>query len=107
MPSEFKGTFRHAVDDKGRLAVPAKFRGELDGGCTVARWIDGCLAIFPPSKWEAIAAKVGSGARCSPRPTARSVARRSSLIAARRRHRSRTSFDENHGAGGASELRCS
>jgi len=60
VPSEFKGTFRHAVDDKGRLAVPAKFRGELVGGCTVARWIDGCLAIFPAAKWDSIAAKVGA-----------------------------------------------
>jgi MraZ protein len=58
--SGFKGTFRHAMDDKGRLAVPAKFRGEFAGGCTVARWIDGCLAIFPPPMWESIAEKVGA-----------------------------------------------
>jgi MraZ protein len=56
----FTGEYRHAIDDKGRLAVPARMRSQLDGGCVVARWIDACLAVFPLEAWEAIAAKVGS-----------------------------------------------
>jgi len=56
----FTGEYRHAVDDKGRLAVPARFRAQLDGGCVVARWLDTCLAIFPMAAWEELAAKVGS-----------------------------------------------
>jgi MraZ protein len=56
----FTGTYRHAVDDKGRLAVPARFRAQFDGGCAVARWLDGCLAIFPRPVWEGISAKVAA-----------------------------------------------
>lgn len=56
----FTGEYRHAVDEKGRLAVPARFRAQLEGGCVVARWLDTCLAIFPMPAWEALSAKVGS-----------------------------------------------
>ena len=56
----FTGEYRHAVDEKGRLAVPARFRAQLDGGLVVARWLDACLAIFPLPAWEVIAAKVAS-----------------------------------------------
>jgi MraZ protein len=56
----FTGEYRHAVDEKGRLAVPARFRAQLEGECVVARWLDTCLAIFPMPAWEELAAKVGS-----------------------------------------------
>ena len=55
----FTGEYRHAVDDKGRIAIPAKFRAQLDGGAFIARWVDACLAIFPRHEFEALAAKVG------------------------------------------------
>jgi len=56
----FTGEYRHAVDAKGRIAVPARFRAQLDGGAVVARWLDTCLAIFPLAAWEELATKVGS-----------------------------------------------
>ena len=56
----FTGEYRHAVDEKGRLAVPARFRPQLAGTCVVARWLDACLAIFPMPAWEDLSAKVGS-----------------------------------------------
>lgn len=56
----FTGEYRHAVDDKGRIAVPSRFRAQLEGGCVVARWLDACLAIFPMPAWESLAAKVAS-----------------------------------------------
>ena len=56
----FTGEYRHAVDVKGRIAVPARFRAQLDGGAVVARWLDTCLAIFPMAAWEDLATKVGS-----------------------------------------------
>ena len=54
----FTGEYRHSVDDKGRLAVPAKFRAQLAEGAWVSRWIDGCLAIFPQSAWGDLSGKV-------------------------------------------------
>jgi MraZ protein len=55
----FTGEYRHSVDDKGRIAVPAKFRLQLDGGAYVARWVDACLAIFPKAEFESLATRVG------------------------------------------------
>ncbi len=55
----FTGEYRHSVDDKGRVAVPAKFRVQLEGGAFVARWLDACLAIFPRAAWQELADKVG------------------------------------------------
>jgi MraZ protein len=54
----FTGEFRHTVDDKGRLAVPARFRAQLEDGAVVSRWIDGCLAIHTRTGWDALAARV-------------------------------------------------
>lgn len=55
----FTGEYRHAVDDKGRVAVPVRFRAELATGAVVSKWIDGCLAIHPRSEWERLAARAG------------------------------------------------
>lgn len=54
----FTGEFRHAVDEKGRIAIPSRFRAQLVGGVFVARWLDACLAIHTRSAWDAITAKV-------------------------------------------------
>jgi MraZ protein len=54
----FTGEYRHTVDDKGRVAVPARFRTQLAEGAFVSRWLDACLAIHTRSGWDALAAKV-------------------------------------------------
>jgi MraZ protein len=54
----FTGEYRHAIDAKGRVAVPARFRAELAAGAFVSRWIDTCLAIFPRQEWEKLANRV-------------------------------------------------
>jgi len=56
----FTGEYRHSVDAKGRLAVPAKFRAQLDSGAFVSRWMDDCLAIWPRAEWERLAATVAA-----------------------------------------------
>ncbi len=56
----FTGEYRHSVDGKGRVAVPARFRGQLADGAFVTRWIDECLGIFPREAWDAFAAKVAA-----------------------------------------------
>jgi MraZ protein len=55
----FTGEFRHAIDGKGRIAVPARFRAELATGAHVTRWMDNCLAIFPNQAWQKLADRVG------------------------------------------------
>ncbi|HEX5240934.1 MAG TPA: division/cell wall cluster transcriptional repressor MraZ [Candidatus Limnocylindrales bacterium] len=56
----FTGEYRHTVDDKGRLAIPARFRAQLAGGAVVSRWIDGCLAIHTRAGWDALESRVSS-----------------------------------------------
>ena len=56
----FTGEYRHTVDDKGRLAVPSKFRAQLDAGLVVSRWLESCLAIHTRASWDALAEKVAT-----------------------------------------------
>ncbi len=55
----FTGEYRHAVDGKGRIAVPSRFRAQLTEGLVVAQWLDSCLAIFPVKAWEELSVRVG------------------------------------------------
>ena len=49
----FKGTYRHRIDAKGRLPVPAVFRRSLgDDGVVVVTLLDQCLAVYSPGEWE-------------------------------------------------------
>src|SRR5919109_2827140 len=54
------GEFRHALDDRGRVAIPVRFRPRLAQGATLARWLDGCLAVFPADTWEELAERLQS-----------------------------------------------
>lgn len=54
----FIGEYNHSIDAKGRMAVPAKFRGKLGSGAIITRGLDKCLFIFNAAEWEALAQKV-------------------------------------------------
>jgi MraZ protein len=56
----FLGRFEHSVDNKGRVAVPARFRGELAGELIVTRGNDRCLYLFTQEAWEPLAAKLNA-----------------------------------------------
>ena len=58
-PSSFlTGEFRHTLDDRGRVAVPVRFRARLAEGATLARWLDSCLGLFPADEWNELAARL-------------------------------------------------
>ena len=42
----FLGEFTHAIDDKGRLTIPAKFREELSNGAFMTRGFEKYLLIY-------------------------------------------------------------
>lgn len=48
----FTGSVEHALDEKGRLIVPARFRDRLGAGfvLTIAQ-PDPCLALLPSATW--------------------------------------------------------
>ena len=50
----FVGKFRHSVDAKGRLAIPAKFREQLPSGSVVSIAPDDCLRCYGPGEWAAV-----------------------------------------------------
>ena len=56
----FIGEYTHKIDEKGRLALPAKFRENLSGGGVVTRSIDRSLYLFTAVEWEAYASKLAS-----------------------------------------------
>ena len=50
------GEYSYAIDDKGRLNFPPKFREAMGGTFIVTRWLDDCLGAFPEDEWERISA---------------------------------------------------
>ena len=50
----FLGQYQHSLDDKGRLILPAKFRGQLEDGAYMARGLDGCVCVYPTDEWERV-----------------------------------------------------
>jgi MraZ protein len=56
----FIGEYKHTIDDKGRLAIPAKFRGDLAKGAVVTRGLDSTLFLFPLEEWDKLASKLSS-----------------------------------------------
>jgi MraZ protein len=43
----FLGTHTPRLDDKGRLAMPARFRSDLEGGLVITKGQERCLYAFP------------------------------------------------------------
>ncbi len=46
------GEYEHALDDKNRVTLPARFRQAFADGVFVARGIDPCLLVYPPDGWN-------------------------------------------------------
>ena len=53
----FIGEYNHNLDDKGRLAIPAKFRTILKKGAVVTKGLDNCLFLYSKEQFEIIAKK--------------------------------------------------
>ncbi|MGD8717745.1 MAG: division/cell wall cluster transcriptional repressor MraZ [Candidatus Zixiibacteriota bacterium] len=54
----FNGQYRHSLDEKGRLSVPANFRRDAAGN-VIARYkvtvgFEKCLFLFPAEYWQAV-----------------------------------------------------
>jgi MraZ protein len=56
----FIGEYKHIIDEKGRLAIPAKFRNRLEKGAVVTRGLDNCLCIYTKDEWEKLAERLAS-----------------------------------------------
>jgi MraZ protein len=61
------GEYEHTIDDKGRITVPAKYRGRLAAGLVVTKGIDRCLWLFPMDVWEELSEKIRNLPLTNPR----------------------------------------
>ncbi len=53
------GQYKHTIDTKKRLALPAKFRGELGNKVVVTTGTNNCLVVYTEKEWKAQADKLG------------------------------------------------
>jgi len=54
----FLGEYTHTIDDKGRLTIPSKFRGDMASGLVVTRGFDQNLMVFPLTGWQDLAERI-------------------------------------------------
>lgn len=52
----FRGSYEYALDDKGRVNIPAKFRKALSPKAkktyVLTRGLEGCIFVYPLDVWE-------------------------------------------------------
>jgi len=59
----YNSLYRHGVDEKRRVQIPAKWRSAKPEILTLVIWpkstmIEACLLVLPPKEWEALVQKV-------------------------------------------------
>src|SRR5207249_4437334 len=56
----FLGEYEHNIDSKGRLAVPAKFRAQMDKGAVISKGMGTSLSVYTMQRWEEKSAELAS-----------------------------------------------
>jgi len=56
----FIGEYIYSIDQKKRLAIPAKFRQALGKKAVLTRGLDNCLVIYPLKEWQKLSQKLES-----------------------------------------------
>ncbi len=49
-----KGEYQYALDDKGRVVIPPRFRRVLGDQVVATRGIDPCVSIYSPQEWTKV-----------------------------------------------------
>jgi MraZ protein len=57
----FLGEYDHTIDAKGRMAVPARFRAQMDRGAVISKGMGTCLSVYPMQRWEEKSAELVEG----------------------------------------------
>lgn len=55
------GAYYHALEQKGRLAIPSLFRKEMGSQAVITRGLDGCLFLFDTKVFEEKLRRIGEG----------------------------------------------
>lgn len=56
----FLGEYKHSMDDKGRLFIPAKLRESLGKHFYISKGFDRCLMIYDEAQWAQFSAKLNA-----------------------------------------------
>ncbi len=56
----FIGEFHHNIDDKGRIAIPSKYRDILGNNFVITRGIEHCIYVYPNDTFNHIVTKLES-----------------------------------------------
>lgn len=48
----FFGSYEYSLDEKGRLIIPSKFRGQLQNNLYLLKGFDGCISIYPEDEFS-------------------------------------------------------
>lgn len=56
----FIGEFHHNIDDKGRIAIPSKYREILGNNFVITRGIEHCIYVYPNDTFNHIVTKLES-----------------------------------------------
>lgn len=48
----FLGEYEHTIDAKSRLAIPARFRSQMDRGAVISKGQGACLSVYTIERWE-------------------------------------------------------
>ena len=66
----FLGEFEYRIDEKGRVPIPPKFKGELKDGAVVTSGVERCIVVYPIAEWKNVSATLttGSVTRSNPEP---------------------------------------
>src|SRR5207249_12071992 len=57
----FRGSFEHTLDDRGRIAIPAKYRDQFPNNLAVVTPSpEGCLRVFPEGAFQRMSEEFAS-----------------------------------------------
>jgi MraZ protein len=56
----FYGEYNYKVDEKGRVAIPPRFRRELKDGVVLSPGAEKCINMYPLSEWRKLATSLTS-----------------------------------------------
>ncbi len=54
----FLGEYQHALDNKGRITIPARFRELLGERFVATKGLDNCIFLYPLDEWKTIEEKL-------------------------------------------------
>ena len=57
----FLGEYEHTLDSKGRIAIPARFRAQMDRGAVISKGMGTCLSIYTMDRWEEKSNELAAG----------------------------------------------